>query len=723
MGIGKPFRRNNRLPSPAPALAVTLAVLALSPAAAPRPQSPPFSARVVLGPVKIRPYALLPPSADRPVTCAQNSYCSLQIVVSDNGEDLEGVDVSLSNFIGPAGVSLSVSEPSSAAVVYREDFLNVFYRSSEQGDIGEWPDPLLPKTDLEYGESRNGFPFDVHRVSPAYKRYLAEKGRSIPQGRGKGAATTGGDYAGGFVRRYVIEIVRPGRVGVATFRWWSDPGSAQPSTERITSQAMTELDSGVTVAFRGDGGSDDFLAGDEFWIFAGPQRHQPVWVDILIPENQSPGIYSGEVRVTARNRSPLRLPVRLEVLDFALPVTTALPNTFLMNWAALAAAHFPSLLTDPRVDEARKIQLGHVYASAALRNGITVTPSEDLAPVYTFNPDGGLAQADYRRYDEAVSGFMDGGASPNGARWTSLPLPRLKRLSDAQRATALRDFVSHARARGWYDRLFDYTYDEPSTLEDFAQLKSRARLVRGVDPAIPRLVTTNLNPDLIGLVTRWCPVVNALESKYGSPREHWTKPNHASREVYDSRLKLGESLWWYQSCSSHGCGGSGQSPQFDNWPSYMIDASAVANRVFGFLTAVTYRISGILYWDVAYAHSQAGAPDRPGINPWESQYYFGGNGDGSLFYPGTPGRVGGTHDIPVESLRLKMIRESLYDAEYALVLRQLGEGNFLEKEVGSMVEKAWRWNADPEAWLELRSKLGSKILRRTAPRPLRAPIT
>ena len=245
----------------------------------------------------------------------------------------------------------------------------------------------------------------------------------------------------------------------------------------------------------------------------------------------------------------------------------------------------------------------------------------------------------------------------------------------------------------------------------------RARLLREIDPAIPRLVTTSLNPDLLGLVTRWCPVVNALEPKYSSPRARWRQPHSAVREEYDARLKAGESLWWYQSCESHGCVSSGRSPQYDNWPSTMIDASAVVNRVFGFLTAVTYRVSGILYWQVAYAHTPSGAPGRRGLSPWESLYYFGGSGDGSLFYPGTPERVGGRHDIPIESLRLKMIRDSFYDAEYALLLRQLGEEEFLQREVGRVVEKAWRWNADPRAWLELRERLGRRIARHAAAAP------
>jgi hypothetical protein len=710
---GRPRTENRRN---AFGIAAWTALVILSSAALLRGQSAGFAARVVLGPVKIRPYGVLPGAANGSLTCARGEFCSFQVVVTARRENVAGVDVSLSDLSMKGGAVIRTSGPDSRATIYREGFMNVFYRSSEQGEIGEWPDPLIPRVSDMPGESSNAFPVDVVLISPAYKRYRAENGHSLPGGRGLGAAISGGSYRGGLVRRYVIEIAKPGAIGVATFRWWGDPGSAQPSAERPTSTSPVPLDSGVSVAFRGDGHEDDFLTGDEFWIFAGPERHQPVWVDVFIPTDSPAGTFSGEIRVTARGRSALLLPVKIEALDFELPATTQVANTFLMSWAGVAAAHFGQALVDARKGEERRIQLGKAYASAALRNGITLAPSEDLVPIYKFNPDGGPSETDYSEYDAAVASFMDGTGTPRGARWTSLPLPRLKDLTDPQRKAALRDFVRHARERGWYDRLYDYTYDEPRTLEDFAALKARARLVREVDPGIPRLVTTNLSPDLVGLVTRWCPLVNDLDPKYGSPREHWRKAHRAARADYDARLRARDSLWWYQSCESHGCDGSGRSPEYDNWPNYMIDSSAVANRVFGFLTAVTDRVSGILYFDVAFADYRSAAPRRIALSPWESQYYFGGNGDGSVFYPGTPDRVGGHRDIPIESLRMKMIRDSFYDAEYALLLRKLGDAGFLQREVGRVVERAWRWDADSRAWLELREKLGRRIAARISTR-------
>lgn len=45
------------------------------------------------------------------------------------------------------------------------------------------------------------------------------------------------------------------------------------------------------------------------------------------------------------------------------------------------------------------------------------------------------------------------------------------------------------------------------------------------------------------------------------------------------------------------------------------------------------------------------------------QLLAGGNGEGTLFYPGRPDKIGGSDHIPVSSLRLTLIREGNEDYE------------------------------------------------------------
>ncbi len=104
----------------------------------------------------------------------------------------------------------------------------------------------------------------------------------------------------------------------------------------------------------------------------------------------------------------------------------------------------------------------------------------------------------------------------------------------------------------------------------------------------------------------------------------------------------------------------------------MIDANPERNRAEPWLS-FQLNTKGELYWDVAWTYAYATQ------DPWHNQYYQTGNGDGTLFYPGVPTTAGrswpvaqpppinGNHDIPIASIRLKMIREAMEDYEYLLL--------------------------------------------------------
>src|SRR5262249_59988247 len=69
---------------------------------------------------------------------------------------------------------------------------------------------------------------------------------------------------------------------------------------------------------------------------------------------------------------------------------------------------------------------------------------------------------------------------------------------------------------------------------------------------------------------------------------------------------------------------------------------------------------------------------------------FGGNGDGALYYPGTPAQIGGVHDIPVESMRLALIREGMEDYEYLHLLAELGGEADARATVAALFPAAWQ---------------------------------
>ncbi len=156
---------------------------------------------------------------------------------------------------------------------------------------------------------------------------------------------------------------------------------------------------------------------------------------------------------------------------------------------------------------------------------------------------------------------------------------------------------------------------------------------------------------------------------------------------------------------SHGCYELGG--QFNSgWPSYMVDIPAVYNRIMPW-QAFRSKVSGELYFATNYAYE---FNDGAKGDPWNTLYYFGGNGDGTLFYPGRPDKVGGKHHIPIASIRLKMIREGMEDYEYMRILQGLGEEEFARQQVDSIVRNAYTFSQDPALLHTVRENMANRIV-------------
>jgi hypothetical protein len=101
-------------------------------------------------------------------------------------------------------------------------------------------------------------------------------------------------------------------------------------------------------------------------------------------------------------------------------------------------------------------------------------------------------------------------------------------------------------------------------------------------------------------------------------------------------------------------------------------------------------------------------------DPWENIRLYGGNGDGTLFYPGRPDRIGGRTDIPIESIRLKLIREGMEDYEYLALLARLDGRQAADQYADRIVQKPYLWESRPEAFLKVRQELGEALDRAAA---------
>jgi hypothetical protein len=224
----------------------------------------------------------------------------------------------------------------------------------------------------------------------------------------------------------------------------------------------------------------------------------------------------------------------------------------------------------------------------------------------------------------------------------------------------------------------------------------RGRAALRADPQIRNLVTVSFTHELQDVIEIWVPLVNCLERKSAADDYCASTP---PLDVYSNEIQQGKKFWFYQSCASHGCNIPG-GDYFSGWPSYMIDASGPANRVMQWI-AWRYRIEGELYYGMNEAYQEK--------DSWSDVRLFGGNGDGTLFYPGRPSRIGGHRDIPIETIRLKLIRDGMEDFEYLSLLAKLKGRNAADQYANRIVKKIYLWESDPETFLKVRQELGETV--------------
>lgn len=123
----------------------------------------------------------------------------------------------------------------------------------------------------------------------------------------------------------------------------------------------------------------------------------------------------------------------------------------------------------------------------------------------------------------------------------------------------------------------------------------------------------------------------------------------------------------YASCMANGnCANHTSADQVapaTGYPMQVLDAPDVQARAF---PLVSYSAGAKMS---LYFNTTQNLPSAWAVG---GLYSEGGNGDGTLLYPGVTGQKGLTADIPVSSKRLKRWRQASYDIEYDLIRKEAG---------------------------------------------------
>ncbi|WNG52552.1 DUF4091 domain-containing protein [Archangium minus] len=409
------------------------------------------------------------------------------------------------------------------------------------------------------------------------------------------------------------------------------------------------------------------------------RESRALWVDVHVPIDAPPGEYRGTVEVVGMGYRA-QVDVSLTVVDWVMPSTSSLRTNFLL-WTPAVCKAFTGQRECSREDQLRLLSYFH---KLGLEHRITLSSHFDTHEI-----------PDWTTFETWWDPFLWGTAPLRlpGARMTSVQF--LGQPTPAQRA----DYLAQLGARGLLPLSFTVVGDEPPWHSSFEEVRARATLSRQLTPQLRTMLTIYSLEDL----ERWglsdlidIAVVmvdsifstRVLSERAGTPSPYEAFLRRPNRE-----------LWLYQSCYNHGCGGSRpENVPGQGWPSYMMDRPAAKARALEWIS-FQMGATGELYYQVAEMLSTA----------WTNQYTYGGNGDGTLFYPGTVPVIGGTVDVPLPSLRLKLIRQGLQDYEW---LKRVGEADpaFAHEVAREVVPAPWRVPDDGELFERARVRLIQRYL-------------
>jgi uncharacterized protein (TIGR03382 family) len=435
---------------------------------------------------------------------------------------------------------------------------------------------------------------------------------------------------------------------------------------------------------------DDFYqeTRNAFPVTVPAGTNQPFWVEIHIPNPQTAGSYSGTATVTPSTGSAVLLTVNIQVRGFALPSTSSLPSAYGFGWDGPCQGSFGGY-GPPNCDDQQLEALNALYFQDALNHRLSISALVYAPPI----ADGG---GSWTTFDTLYGPFLDGTALTGSDQLQGAQLTEIAFSADDNAPANFAAWASHFQANGWYGKLFDYTCDEPPNGCAWSDIPTIAAEAHAGDPNFRTLVTTDLanatTNNVLSSIDILVPIINYMYDE---------NTGASTRASYDSFLSQPNSfVWMYQSCEPSSSCSDGSVGTDIGYPTIFIDESAVTNRMMQWMD-FEYQVGAELYYDTTYAMENG--------NAWQTQYEFGNNGDGSIWYPGTPAVIGGTDVIPIESFRMKMLREGMQDYEYLNLLVQLGDSAFAQAQLATVVTAANSFAASPTALEAARLAMATEI--------------
>jgi len=403
-------------------------------------------------------------------------------------------------------------------------------------------------------------------------------------------------------------------------------------------------------------------------------KNQPFWIRVKVPRDIPAGTHIGKIHLAAQNYSA-DVTLQVDVYDFELPDRMTCTTAFGFSphevfryqklsdrqqklqvldkyWASFSAHHISPY--DPAPLDEIKVTWPNVTDS---------TTPEQLKPTFDWTSWDNAMQHSLDHYH--FNSFMLHIPGLGGGSFHSRVEPELLGFKEntphykAAFTAYCQEVQEHLRQKRWLDEAYVYWFDEPEP-KDYSFVMNGFAKLKGAAPDINRMLTEQVEPNLVGGPNIWCSVT----------------PNY-NHQATEDRRKSGEKFWWYICCGP-------KAP----YCTLFIDHPGTELRVWLWQTWQR-KIDGILIWQTNYwtssaAYPKPNQPQNPYEDPmsWVSGYSTPegrkdawGNGDGRFIYP--PEAAADAHpaepvlDGPVESIRWEMLRDGIEDYEYLSILSNL----------------------------------------------------
>ena len=364
-------------------------------------------------------------------------------------------------------------------------------------------------------------------------------------------------------------------------------------------------------------------------IFIRAQQWQSWFLDVRVPLDQKPGLYRGVVEFKARNIKPVQLAFDVRVRNFSVGNKIPYPMSF-----SVPAGDDPGL--DGIMFPDQKLQ-GEERRSAWRMKCYELLLQNKVGADNLYRR-GHLGLVPLKEIRYRLERGMNHYSLFNLGFWPEVGIKHCK------------EQIAELKRQGLLDKAMFYGYDEIQPAR-FDAMRKALKKVRAQYPDIPILTTAydtsfGKATGFDGLINGYIPTTAEFEAQLPAIRK---------------AQKAGKRVWWY-------CAFAPYHP----YPNFLIEYPSIEARLLMGMMFWKMKPDGFLYYQVASwrdykildQHGNAtfrqyfmsGAP----VTNWHGATMRDNNGDGCMLYP--------TADGPIETLRLKAIRDGIEDFIYLRLL-------------------------------------------------------